>query len=129
MFDAYFLKRKIRKYAKTLPLELRSSFGKRKYYSKSQVDTAIVRRKVGSSGVAVADNCYAYAMFCSPKEFKQIHDEAGEVCDYQSMREEISSVVFGSTSDFSTSSLCAEAGSGFFDGSGGGFDGGGGGSD
>ena len=92
------------------------------------MDTAITRRKVGNTGVAVTGSCYAYAMFCSPKEFKRIHDEAGEVCDYNSMRIEISSVVFGNASEFSVSSLYAEASSGFFsgvDGSEGGFDSGG----
>lgn len=46
MFETYFIRRKIKRYAKKLPLELRSQFGKKKYYSKVLVDTAITYPKV-----------------------------------------------------------------------------------
>jgi len=62
-----------------------------------------------SGGIVVTDNCYAYAMYCSPEELKDIHDKAGEVCDYGEMRGEVSDTLFNGVSDFSYSSLLVES--------------------
>lgn len=110
MFGSFFLKRKIRKYARQLPLELKMMFDRQTYYSKSQVDAAMARKKLGNDGaVVVTDSSYAYAMFCSEPVFDEIHAEAGETCDYTAMRSEVSYAVFGGPMDFSVSTLVFEA--------------------
>jgi len=137
MFNYFFKKRKIKKYAKKLPHDLKSHYGRKPYYSRAEVDASIQRKRMGLGGaVVVTDNCYAYAMYCSPEEFKEIHENAGVYCDYSAMRSEVSEVVFGGTSDFSFSTLLDTApapGTSSFGGSdsgsfsdGGGSDGGGG---
>jgi len=112
MFQSFFRKRKIKKYARKLPHDLKTIYGYQKHYSKSQVDAAIKRKKIGNSGGAsVTDNCYAYAMYCSPKEFKEIHDKAQENCDYDVMRTDISNTLFNDVSNFSFSTLLVESSS------------------
>ena len=110
MFQRFFKNRKIKKYARKLPQDLKSHYGYKQHYSKVQVDYAIKRKKLGKSGaVIVTDNCYAYAMYCSPEEFKEIHDNAGENCDYAAMRSEISDTLFNGACDFSFSTLLVES--------------------
>jgi len=124
MFQSFFTKRKIKKYVKKLPHDLKENYAYQKYYSKEQVDASLKRKRlVGGGGVAVTDNCYAYAMFCSPEEFNKIHEGTGEECDYEGMRSEISDTMFNSAPDFCFSTLLVESSnseSGSFIGSGGG---------
>ncbi|WP_281556018.1 DUF6559 family protein [Thalassomonas sp. RHCl1] len=135
MFQSFFKKRKIKKYASKLPQDLKAKYGYKQYYSKAQVDAAIKRKKIGNSGaVVVTDNCYAYAMYCSPEEFRGIHDSAGENCDYGAMRSDISDTLFNGATDFSFSTLLVESSNsasgsvgGFGSGDSGGFGGGDGG--
>ena len=119
MLNGYFKKRRIKRFANKLPRELRRLYGKYEFYTKGQVDRAVKNRfRVGSfGGVAVTDVCYAYAMFCSPEEFERIHDETGEICNYESMREEISETCFSGSSGFSVGDLSTYS-SGAFSGDG-----------
>jgi len=64
--------------------ELVRTHGKRKYYTPTQV-----RRAAESRGYAVDIHCWAYCIFCTPGDFKDIHDVAGEVCDYAAMKAEV----------------------------------------
>ncbi|NOY71934.1 MAG: hypothetical protein GXP14_06090 [Gammaproteobacteria bacterium] len=107
MFQNFFKKRKIKKYAKKLPQDLKENYFYQKYYSKEQVDASLKRRRLGGRGAvfAVTDNCYAYAMYCSPEEFNEIHEGNGEACDYEAMRSEISDTMFNGASNFSFSTL------------------------
>lgn len=110
MLKFFFNKRKIKKFARKLPQDLKAKYGYQKFYSKAQVDSAIKRKKIGKAGgIAVTENCYAYAMYCSPEEFKEIHDNVGENLDYAVMRGEISDTLFNGASDFTFSSLIVES--------------------
>ena len=110
MFKWLHRNRKIKKYAKHLPLELKRDYGYKKFYSKAQVDKIIKRTNIGIiTGNSITDNCYAYAMFCSPKEFKDIHSKAGEHCDYASMRMEVSNCLFSGATNFTMASLILAA--------------------
>ena len=140
MFERFFRKRKIKKYAKQLPLELKRVYGYKKFYSKVQVDKIIKSKNIGNgNSISITDYCYAYAMFCSPKEFKDIHSKTGENCDYDSMRVDISNCLFHGAAGFTMATLIIEAshtetsflGGADFGGGDGGFggDGGNGGSD
>ncbi|MCG7539874.1 DUF6559 family protein [Pseudoalteromonas sp. OF7H-1] len=126
---------KIKAFAKNLPSELKKLYGRSEYYTKGQVDRALSHKfkKYSGGGVIVSDVCPAYAMFCTPKEFKEIHEAAGEACDYEELRKEITETCFDNATDFSFSSLESLSTSGGFFSSGGdsgGFgDGGGGGGD
>lgn len=110
MFKEFFKKQKIKKYAKKLPQDLKENYAYQKHYSKEQVDAALKRKRlVGGGGIAVTDNCYAYAMYCSSKEFNDIHENLAETCNYESMRGEISNTVFNNSEDFSFSTLLVES--------------------
>lgn len=130
MFTHFFKKRRIRRYARKLPPELKKLYGKKPYYSKGQVDGALARQRLkrrnnDSGSSSISDYCYAYAMYCSPDEFRHIHDEAGESCDYNAMRGEIADTCFGNSSFFTFAdmeSYSSDTGSsGSNSGSGGGF--------
>lgn len=131
MLQSFLKKRKIKKYARKLPQDLKVEYGYKQYYSKTEVDSVIKRKKIGNSSGVVTDNCYAYAMYCSPEEFKEIHDNAGENCDYGAMRSDVSETLFNGASDFSFSTLLVESSNsdpssigGFGGGDSGGFGGG-----
>jgi hypothetical protein len=110
MLDSFFLKRKIKKYARQLPLELKMMYGRQACYSKTQIDEAMARKKLGNDGaVVLADSSYAYAMFCSQQVFDEIHQQADENCDYIVKRSEVSKAVFGGPMDFTVSTLVFEA--------------------
>ena len=110
MFANFFKKRRIKQYARKLPAELTALYGKQPYYSKGQVDRALTRQRLNrSNNGTISDNCYAYAMYCSPQEFQRIHDEAGESCHYDTLRTEIAETCFSSTSDFSFTDVDAFA--------------------
>ncbi|WP_330959322.1 DUF6559 family protein [Photobacterium sp. 53610] len=125
MFGRFIKNRKIKSYAKRLPRDLKKRYGKKKHYSKSQVDRALIRQRLRhSSGNITPNDYYAYAMYCSPREFSQICHSTDTNHDYHQMRREISEVVFGGQSEFTFSSLETEYGSGgSYDG--GSYDGGG----
>lgn len=106
MFQNFFKKRKIKKYARKLPQDLKENYLYQKYYSKEPVDASIKRKRIGA---AVTDNCYAYAMHCSHKEFDDIHEDTRETCDYEAMRGEISDTMFNGASDFLFSTLLVES--------------------
>ncbi len=142
MLGKFLRKRKIKKFAKKLPLVLQEMYGNQKYYTQAQVDSAIKRKKLDWNTTSIAYYCYAYAMYCSRDEFNRIHDEAGEKCNYQEMRQDVCDTFSFSSNDFPFSSLLIEAslprlgifgsdlggGNNFSDGTdGGGSDGGGGG--
>ena len=134
MLKNFKRRRKIKGFAKKLPSELKKLYGRSEYYSKGQVDRAIRNKfsKFTTGGVVVSDVCYAYAMFCTPKEFKEIHEATGESCDYMELREEVSEVCFENANDFSFSdldSLSSNDSSFFSGGDSGGFGDSGGGSD
>ena len=153
MLRAYLKKRKLRRYTKLLSLELKQTVGYRKHYTQAQVDDALHKHHFVKKGALSGsyDNCYAYAMYCSPQEFERIHAHGlCETCHYRDMRMEIAETVFENNQDFTTSTLTSYAspsssysssysssssigrGDSFWAGSdsdGGGFDGGGGGGD
>lgn len=104
MFANFFKKRRIRQYARKLPDELKALYGQQNHYSKAQVDRALTRKgfrkQDTTASTSTSDYCYAYAMYCSHDEFDRIHAEAGEHCDYGTMRTDISQTCFSSTDDF-----------------------------
>jgi hypothetical protein len=105
MFASFFRKRRIRQYARALPDELTALYGQQEHYSKAQIDRALAHKgfrkeKPGYTSTSISDYCYAYAMYCSHDEFDRIHAEAGENCDYDAMRSDISEACFSSTDGF-----------------------------
>jgi hypothetical protein len=110
MFDGFFVKRKIRKYARLLPLELKMMYGRLDFYKKSEVDAAMARKNLGNGGaVVIGSSSYAYAMFCTELEFDEMHQQAGESADYTAIRKAVSYAVFGGPMDFTFSTLVFEA--------------------
>lgn len=110
MFSGFFKKTKIKRFAKKLPADLKKRYGKKRYYSRLQVDRALRRQKLRKPSQNLSPNdYYAYAMYCSPKEFARICSSTDASCDYSQMRQEISKVVFGGQSEFSFAALDRES--------------------
>ena len=125
----------IRSYRKRLGPYLEQHIGWRANYSPQQV-----RSGASALGLPIADICYAYAMYCTPRDFDSHHAATGEHCDYATMLAETMS--FGTGSSHGDSSTHHDSGGGWFDShgqdsgghhgghdSGGGYGGGDGGSD
>lgn len=134
MFEGFFRRRKIRKYAKKLPRDLEKHYGLKNYYSRSEVDAALKRQRLDhSGGVITPDSYYVYAMYCSRAEVDAIQETSGESIDYDAIRSDVSATLFYGASDFSFSTLlnaAPDSSTGSFDSygdSGGGDSGGGGG--
>ncbi|WP_028115201.1 DUF6559 family protein [Ferrimonas senticii] len=111
MLQSFFKNRRIKKYARKLPQDLKAQYGWKNHYTKLEVDSAIKRKRLGSSSTATTTHCFAYAMYCTKEEFDRIHQELGETCNYGSMRSDISALLFNGASDFSFSSLLIESSS------------------
>lgn len=75
--------------------ELVTQFGKKKYYSKGMVDSALRRQ-----GVPLDFACWNYAFFTSRAEFVEIHQRTGEACDYDAMRAQLVATVRGDGAAF-----------------------------
>jgi hypothetical protein len=78
-------RRAVHRYVRYVGPELRKRYGSKKKYTPSQV-----KQVVKDSGYSTDYDCYAFAMYCSHDDFADYHRTTGEVCDYNSMRSEIS---------------------------------------
>ncbi len=70
-----------RRFVSDVGEELVARHGKRKYYKPGEVGRAATRR-----GYPVDIHCWAYCFYSTPEDFKALHEAAGEVCDYATMR-------------------------------------------
>ncbi|MFD2097147.1 DUF6559 family protein [Corallincola platygyrae] len=105
MLKRFFRKWKIRQLTRLLK-DLRRQYGKKRYYSKLEVERSLKRKKFIRSAKNMSINdCYAYAMYCSPQLSSRACSAAGVDISYKSMRCDISEVVFGQQRQFDTSSL------------------------
>ncbi|MDK1286378.1 DUF6559 family protein [Pseudoalteromonas umbrosa] len=90
MFFAKYKKKKaISSYISTLGKDLARRYGKSKTYTTGQVE-----KTIHDEGYNWRHICYAHALYTSMKQFDKWHSDRGEVCDYKSMREEISDSFF-----------------------------------
>ncbi|MGF1686149.1 hypothetical protein L4C36_05565 [Photobacterium japonica] len=107
MLSAYLKKRKLRRYAKLLTVELKQTVGYRKYYTQAQVDAALKKtRLVKTDASPMVRDHYAYAMYCSPNEFDRIHAKGTcDACNYDRMRVDIAECVLDGQQDFTTATL------------------------
>ena len=112
MFAHFFKKRKIKKYARLLPRDLKQHYGKQEFYTKGQVDASLKRKRLARGhGWPVGNHCYCYAMYLNRDEFDAIQQHSSEACDYGSMRLEIGGSLFHGASDFCFDNLLSEANS------------------
>jgi hypothetical protein len=73
-----------RKFISDIGEELVLAHGKQNYYHPAEVQRAARKRDY-----PVDFDCWAYAFYTSPEDFKAIHDAAGETCDYAAMKAEM----------------------------------------
>ena len=91
MFLANYIKKKaIKSYVSSLGKDLARRYGKSKTYTSAQVE-----KTIHEAGYNWRHICYAYALHTSKEQFERWHNERGENCDYNEMREEISNKYFG----------------------------------
>jgi hypothetical protein len=79
--------------SKTIGRDLVQNYGKKKYYSKAMVDSAMRRQSYSPDW-----SCWSYSLFTSSTEFAEIHRRLGETCDYESMRSQMVSAVTNGSS-------------------------------
>lgn len=76
--------------------DLAKNYGKKKYYSKAMVDSAMRRQSLNLDW-----SCWSYSLFTPPTEFDDIHRRLGETCDYESMRSQmVSAITDGASSSW-----------------------------
>lgn len=110
MFKTFFRRRKIKTYARELPLALTYLYGETEHYSKVQVDEALKRQNLyNTNNTAISAYCFAYAMYCSSAEFQQIHEAENEDCSYDNMRQEICDTLFYGVTELAFSTLLLNA--------------------
>ena len=97
VFASFFLKRKIRKLAKELPVLLKSKHGYQECYTKTQIDSIVHFSK--SYNIELL--AYAYAMFCSENEFKKL----GSRAQYNSLRSQITEALFKNKTKLSVTGI------------------------
>ena len=81
-------------YGKEVGEILVRDYGRKQYYSSTQVNTA--SRK---SSRDIDWHCWAMCLYTSPTEFKSYHDSIGEICDYSAMKSEMTSALTDGASD------------------------------
>ena len=86
----------IKSYVDVLPLLLRKKHGKRKHYSKENVQKEILSAKLNQRFIG-----YAYAIFLSKHEFDSLKIENISIGDYSSLRSYISKRYFKGNDKFS----------------------------
>lgn len=58
--------------------------GRKNYYKPDQI-----KKAARDGGYQPDIVCWAYCMFASPGDFTAVHEAAGEVCDYASMKAQV----------------------------------------
>lgn len=114
MFEVFFKKKRIKKFAKKLPSKLKKLYGRQKYYTKENINH-VIKQYIGNT----SDVIYAYAMYCSPEEFKSINEEIGKNYDYDQMNADIFNMRFNSKPGLSRAGIFGNVGGGFDYGDGG----------
>ena len=106
MLGAKYGENSIKAIASTMPLALVDAYGKQAVFSQEHVTTIFTRIFKSQNNIA-----YAYAMFCSEQEFKQIKFTTKGAMDYQTLRLAVSKDCFESWPRFNFDSLLTYANS------------------
>jgi hypothetical protein len=85
----------VKGYIATLGPELRRKYGSSRHYSPGQVRDTVAERKLDIDYL-----CWAYLLYCSPIEFRSLHEAAGETCDPSAMHEVVAEGFFGGNAAF-----------------------------
>jgi len=114
LFSSIRKNRAVKSYIRRLGKDLAQRYGRADKYTPGQVV-----KTAHDCGYNMRHICYAHALYISNKHFDEWHLEQGENCDYDIMREEISTSYFSGNSDaMSSSNLDGGFDSGFGDGAG-----------
>jgi hypothetical protein len=98
LFASIRKKHAIKSYIQRLGKDLAQRYGKSKQYSPGQVV-----KTVQDCGYNWRHICYAHSLYVSHESFDQWHQEQGEDCNYEEMREEIAATHFSGNIDVMTS--------------------------
>jgi hypothetical protein len=83
-------RRAVKSYVTTLGPALHQKHGGGHPYTPGQV-----RATALELALSIDYLCWGYLMYCSPGDFARIHEAAGEICDYDAMREVVAGEFFG----------------------------------
>lgn len=79
-------------YAEEVGQQLVKEYGKKKFYSVSEV------QNVAKTLKSVDWVCWGMCLYVSPSEFQEYHESIGEVCNYSQMKSEMVTALTGSSS-------------------------------
>lgn len=95
MFTRILNDRQIRNVITEISGYLMKKHGISKYYPQDQVDDAIKSLKLGNfDGVRIQDNSFAYGVFCTEEEYRQIYQQAGMNGDYEGVQLKIANILY-----------------------------------
>ncbi|WP_448550169.1 DUF6559 family protein [Thalassotalea fusca] len=100
MFDTFRDENSIKAIATSLPEKLLNKFGKKEFYSSKEVENIFL--EVFSNNVNIQ---YAYAMFCSPTDYKNLAQTKVYSSSYSELRLKVASECFEGWPRFNFESL------------------------
>ena len=93
----------IRSYVRRLGAELVRRFGKREFYSVSQVSQAVQRGKFSAAFIA-----YAHAIFCSQTDFDAYYEPLKVSCSYLGLRRTVGQRYLAGRLDFDAATIISK---------------------
>ena len=101
MLFRFFRRRKaIETFVFRMSLDLRSRFGEKTFYSLDEIDRLFTTGKYNK-----AFSAYAYALFCSQKEFEEFFNKLKVNCTYDGLRTTIGKRYFEGSINFNAASV------------------------
>ena len=100
MFDTFRDKNSIKAIAISLPKKLVNKFDKKDFYSSEEVDNIFAEVFESSTNIE-----YAYAMFCSSKDYKNLNQTRAFSCSYTELRSQVADKCFDGWPRFNFESL------------------------
>ena len=100
MFDIFQDENAIKAIATALPKELLNKFGKKAFYSSEEVDDVFFKVFEKNENIQ-----FAYAMFCSPQDYKNLAQAMAFSSSYSQLRLEVADKCFEGWPRFNFESL------------------------
>lgn len=95
--EGLFRRQGIKTYARALGPLLQKRYGRRDAYSAKQILKTSEEARLPPAYI-----CYGLALFLFRDDFDRVHEERGELCDYDAMRQDIADACFDGDTNFST---------------------------
>ncbi|VTS02283.1 DUF6559 family protein [Tuwongella immobilis] len=98
-------RRSIKRYITVLGPALRKKYGRKRWYSLSEVESQAALLSLSDAFL-----CWAFVLYCEYESFRQHHIDREELCDYFAMRQTVADSLHLGSADFDTNWLLDKLG-------------------